>query len=100
MAMNLNMAGGAQGMMKEGSTLADGVDEAVLKNIGVREPCINHVRRDDGVRGCGRVDGVWRHPYAIAATLRHHGDGVAHRSRAQVEGKQGTEPHSHRQSTS
>ena len=34
MAMNLNMAGGAQGMMKEGSTLADGVDEAVLKNIG------------------------------------------------------------------
>ena len=33
--MNLNMAGGAQGMMKEGSTLADGVDEAVLKNIGV-----------------------------------------------------------------
>ena len=34
--MNLNMAGGAQGMMKEGSTLADGVDEAVLKNIGVR----------------------------------------------------------------
>ena len=35
MAMNLNMAGGAQGMMKEGSTLADGVDEAVLKNIGV-----------------------------------------------------------------
>ena len=36
MAMNLNMAGGAQGMMKEGSTLADGVDEAVLKNIGVR----------------------------------------------------------------
>ena len=31
MAMNLNMAGGAQGMMKEGSTLADGVDEAVLK---------------------------------------------------------------------
>ena len=36
MAMNLNMAGGAQGMMKEGSTLADGVDEAVLKNIGAR----------------------------------------------------------------
>ena len=36
MAMNLNMAGGAQGMMKEGSTLADGVDEAVLKNIGRR----------------------------------------------------------------
>ena len=34
--MNLNMAGGAQGMMKEGSTLADGVDEAVLKNIGPR----------------------------------------------------------------
>ena len=34
----------------------------------VREPCINHVRRDDGVRGCDRVDGVWRHPYAIAAS--------------------------------
>ena len=23
---------------------------------------VHHVRRDDGVRGCGRVDGVWRHP--------------------------------------
>ena len=55
------------------------------------ETCVACRRRVDGVRGCGRVDGVdgaWRHPYAIAATLRHHGDGVAHRSRAQVEGKQ------------
>ena len=41
MAMNLNMAGGAQGMMKEGSTLADGVDEAVLKNIGGAGLCEN-----------------------------------------------------------
>ena len=32
MAMNLNMAGGAQGMMKEGSTLADGVDDCVEIN--------------------------------------------------------------------
>ena len=39
--MNLNMAGGAQGMMKEGSTLADGVDEAVLKNIGGAGLCEN-----------------------------------------------------------
>ena len=45
MAMNLNMAGGAQGMMKEGSTLADGVDEAVLKNIGARSPRFEVLRR-------------------------------------------------------
>ncbi len=53
--MNLNMAGGAQGMMKEGSTLADGVDEAVLKNIGVRtRRLLMIIVRVDA----SRVDGV------------------------------------------
>ncbi len=42
--------------------------------------------RVDGVPRLCRVDGVWRHPYAIAAA-RHtlssrRDDGVAHRSRA------------------
>jgi len=50
MAMNLNMAGGATGMMKDGTTLADGVDEAVLKNIGATKQLAKIVQSSLGPR--------------------------------------------------
>ena len=55
MAMNLNMAGGAQGMMKEGSTLADGVDEAVLKNIGATKQLAKIVQSSLGPNGMKKL---------------------------------------------
>jgi len=55
MAMNLNMAGGAQGMMKEGSTLADGVDEAVLKNIGATKQLARIVQSSLGPNGMKKL---------------------------------------------
>ena len=53
--MNLNMAGGAQGMMKEGSTLADGVDEAVLKNIGATKQLAKIVQSSLGPNGMKKL---------------------------------------------
>ena len=54
MAMNLNMAGGAQGMMHEGSTLADGVDEAVL-NIGATKQLAKIVQSSLGPNGMKKL---------------------------------------------
>mmetsp|Transcript_6129 Transcript_6129/g.18103 ORF Transcript_6129/g.18103 Transcript_6129/m.18103 type:complete len:541 (-) Transcript_6129:57-1679(-) len=55
MAMNLNMAGGATGMMKDGTTLADGVDEAVLKNIGATKQLAKIVQSSLGPNGMKKL---------------------------------------------
>jgi len=55
MAMNMNMAGGAQGMMKGGSTLADGVDECILKNIGATKQLATIVQTSLGPNGMKKL---------------------------------------------
>ena len=55
MAMNLNMASGTSGMLKDGTTLADGVDEAVLKNIGATKQLSNIVKTSLGPNGMKKL---------------------------------------------
>ncbi|KAH8061975.1 hypothetical protein JL722_3935 [Aureococcus anophagefferens] len=55
MAMNLNMASGTSGMLKDGTTLADGADEAVLKNIGATKQLSNIVKTSLGPNGMKKL---------------------------------------------
>lgn len=55
MAMNMNMAQGSGGMLKDGTTLADGVDEAILKNIGATKQLACIVKTSLGPNGMRKL---------------------------------------------